>query len=301
LTDAHRDILESELADIAEERTRLQDAVPQTKNANGEAKKAFLEEKKKPENGKAFGQPINAKMDEVLKKSGIDRAAMFGGTIEGNGARKLMDNADAIINEMEEHVLQSTTRFAGTNEEIRHVGETHRHLLHCLSGYFSCLRTKRFHLTPEIVQKGKRFRDQVLAHERYLGMSMTTKSHLMEDHSIEQQEEFEGIGDLGEDFGERNHQDQAKADRRLGAVRNFAAREKIKSLEEVQAKDTKVQAKIEDIKVKRQRGQNEGTQARQAAKRQKRLDARDEIADSPAPTGTMTTLRERRNILLNNE
>jgi hypothetical protein len=38
----------------------------------------------------------------------------------------------------------------------------------------------------------------------------------------------------------------------------------IKSLEEVQAKDTKVQAKIIDIKVKRQRGHNEGTEARQA-------------------------------------
>jgi hypothetical protein len=43
-------------------------------------------------------------------------------------------------------------------------------------------------------------------------MNMTTKSHLMEDQSLEQQEELDGIGDLGEDFGEKNHQDQAKAD-----------------------------------------------------------------------------------------
>jgi hypothetical protein len=104
----------------------------------------FSEEKKKPENEKAFGQPINAKMDEVLKKNGIDRNAMFGGTKEGNGARKLMDNADAIITEME---------FAGTDEEIRHVADTHHNLLHSLSGYFSCLRTKRFHLTPDIVRE----------------------------------------------------------------------------------------------------------------------------------------------------
>jgi hypothetical protein len=75
-------------------------------------------------------------MDKVLKKNGIDCAAMFGGTIEGNGARKFMESADTIINEMEEHVLQSTTRFAGTDEEICHVGETHRHLLHLLNGYF---------------------------------------------------------------------------------------------------------------------------------------------------------------------
>jgi hypothetical protein len=265
LSDVDRVIVESELADIVEERNNLQDRVPATKNDFAEAKKQFAEERKKPENGKAFGQPINAKMDEVLKKNGIDRAAMFGGTIEGNGARKLMESADAIINEMEEHVLQSTTRFVGTDEEIRHVGETHRHLLHSLDGYFSCLRTKRFHLTPAILAKGKGFRDRVLAYKRYLGMSVTTKSHLIGDHSCEQQEELQGLGDIGEDFGERNHQDQAKADRRLGCIRNFVAREKIKSLEEVQAKDTKVQAKIIEIKVKRSREQYEGTEARQAA------------------------------------
>jgi hypothetical protein len=67
------------------------------------------------------------------------------------------------------------------------------------------------------------FRDHVLAHERYLGMSMTPKSHLMEDHSMEQQEEIDGIGDLGEEFDERNHQDQSRANQRLGCVRNFAA------------------------------------------------------------------------------
>jgi hypothetical protein len=80
------------------------------------------------------------------------------------------------------------------------------------------------------------------AHERYLGMSITTKSHLVEDHSLEQQEELHGIGDLGEDFGERNHQDQAKADRRLGCVRNFVTRESIKSKEEVEVKSEVVKA-----------------------------------------------------------
>jgi radical SAM superfamily enzyme len=63
-------------------------------------------------------------------------------------------------------------------------------------------------LTLDIVEKGKQFHDQVLVHERYLGMSVTTKSSLMEDHSLEQQEELDGIVDLGKDFGERNHQDR---------------------------------------------------------------------------------------------
>jgi hypothetical protein len=224
---------------------------------------------------------------------------MFGNTIEGNGARKLMENADAIIQEMEQHVLQATTRFAGTDEQICHVGSAHWHLLHSLDGYFLLLRTKRFHLTPAILQKGKEFCDQILALERYLGMSVTTKSHLMEDHSLEQQEELHGFGNLGEDFGEQNHLDQAKCNIRLGCVRNFAAREKFKSLEEVQAKDTKVQAKILYIRVKRSRSHYEGTEARQVAKRQRQLDAREEVLALPSPVGRMTTLSERRVLKLN--
>ena len=73
---------------------------------------------------------------------------------------------------------------------------------------------------------------------------------------MEQQEALQGIGDLGEDFGERNHQDEAKADRRLGCVRNFAKKESIKSKEEVHTKDQKVQAKMIEIKKKRKRGES---------------------------------------------
>jgi hypothetical protein len=80
-----RVIVELELSNIGDERSLLQDAVPKTKALQSQAKKWFAAESKKTENGKAFGQPINAKMDEVLKRNGIDRAAQFGGTIEGNG------------------------------------------------------------------------------------------------------------------------------------------------------------------------------------------------------------------------
>jgi uncharacterized membrane protein YkoI len=115
---------------------------------------------------------------------------------------------------------------------------------------------------------------------------------------LEQQEELHGIGDLGKDFGERNHQDQAKADRRLGCVRNFASRESIKSRAEVEVKSEVVKAKIMEIQGKRKRGPYEGTVERQAQKRQARLDARLAVLALPAPEGRMTTLRQRRDLLL---
>jgi hypothetical protein len=48
---------------------------------------------------------------------------MFGGTIEGNGAPILMAECVAIMNEMDEEVLQAPTRVAGTDDEICHVRE----------------------------------------------------------------------------------------------------------------------------------------------------------------------------------
>jgi hypothetical protein len=46
------------------------------------------------------------------------KGLMFGGTIEGNDARKLMENCNTMITEMEEYVLEAPTRIAGTDVEI---------------------------------------------------------------------------------------------------------------------------------------------------------------------------------------
>jgi hypothetical protein len=154
-----------------------------------------------------LGNQLMQKWTRFSKRMELTQAAMFDQTIEGNGARKLVENCDAICNEIEDHVLQAPTRIAGTDEEIWHVGETHWHVLHSLDGYFSSLCTKRFHLTSEILEKAKQYRHQVLVLERHLAMSVTTKNHLCEDPSLEQQEDLDGIVDLGEDFGGRSHQD----------------------------------------------------------------------------------------------
>ena len=129
-------------------------------------------------------------------------------------------------------------------------------------------------------------------------MSVTRKSHFVEDHSVQQLEDLDGIGDIGEDFGERNHQDEVKAHRRLGCVRNFVTRESFKSKEEVQIKSEKGQAKILEIKEKRKKGPSDANEARQVAKKQRRMDARAEVLAFSAPEGRMTTLMQQRGLEL---
>jgi hypothetical protein len=115
-----------------------------------------------------------------------------------------------------------TERVAGTDEEVKNMCAKHRQLLICWDGYFSGLRTKRFHLTDANAKKTKEFlvvRSLLL--EIHLGMSITPKTHVMDDHRIQRLIPTPGFADLGEDADERNHQDEAKPDRRPGTIQKY--------------------------------------------------------------------------------
>ena len=90
---------------------------------------------------------------------GIDRGAQLGGDLEGNGCRKLMENGMAIVDNIKEYILHCNNGgdLYATHEEIGQVCDYHVQLLLCLDGYISCMRTKRFHLTNEIVEQQKKY------------------------------------------------------------------------------------------------------------------------------------------------
>ena len=56
-----------------------------------------------------------------------------------------------------------------------------------------------------------------------------------------------GYGDLGEDFGERAHQIEAKLDKRFSAIRDFGRKENVKSKIEVKKALPMVQMKQEEM------------------------------------------------------
>jgi hypothetical protein len=180
-------------------------------------------EKKKEENSKRTGRPLHAEINSILKRHGIDRVTQFGGGLAGNGCRRLMAEAAYTVNKIEAFVfsLPVEQRMAGTNEQIEAVSEQHRHLLLCLDGYFSGMHTKRFHLTAELIAKMIKFRNRSLAIMRHMSMSATPKDHCIEDHSVQLTILHEGIGHLGEDQGEHNHQLKSKEDLQLGNIRCF--------------------------------------------------------------------------------
>jgi hypothetical protein len=97
----------------------------------------------------------------------------------------------------------------------------------------SALQTVGFHVTPQLIIKTEQYLQWSLRHWRHLEISLTPKLHCLEDHAICISLKYSGFSNLGENSGEQARQLEARIDKRLAAVRDFAKREKSKSKQEV--------------------------------------------------------------------
>jgi hypothetical protein len=68
------------------------------------------------------------------------------------------------------------------------------------------------------IQKAEKHRDRISNLWRYLRLSATPKTHLVEGHAIGLCEKHGGFGGLGEDEGKRAHQTGAKDEKRYGGM-----------------------------------------------------------------------------------
>jgi hypothetical protein len=79
------------------------------------------------------------------------------------------------------------------------------------------------------------------------GLSIKPKLHVLEDHAVPMMVQHSGYRDLGEDFGERAHQIEARSDKRFSAIRDFGRKENVKSKIEVKKALPMVQMKQEEM------------------------------------------------------
>jgi hypothetical protein len=293
-------IIETDLEEVCEEKQALQNEVDKFKVEKEETENELKTEKTKPQNGKEFGQPVRAFVDEVMKEHGIDRGAHFGGKLEGNSCRKLMGVAVDLVNRIEEHVLALPVeqRVVGTDDDIQEVIARHRELLLNLDGLMSALRTVRFHVTPQLIIKTEQYLQRSLELWRHLEMSVTPKLHCLEDHAIYLFRKYRGFSDLGEDSGEQAHQLEARIDKRLAAVRDFAKREKSKSKQEVMQGQPRVQAKKEEMmrkgKLKVDDNRVVAAKNERESKKRTRVENRETVLALPMPAGRLISLKKRR-------
>ena len=160
--------------------------------------------KKLPQNSKEYGQPMRAMMETAMKDHRIDRSAYFGGDIQGKGCLQFCDKRASITSSWKSEVLdlpESQVREA--MDDIWQVLDMYEQMTGHFDALFSICRTKRNHLTNSMIESAKVHRDQALALWRLLGLLVTPKLHTIEDHLIDYLIRFGGIGDMGEDEGER--------------------------------------------------------------------------------------------------
>ena len=282
---------------IEAERAPLVSEIDEAKGDLEQAKADLKEERSKCKNGKSHGQPVRAEIDDILKRHGIDRGAHFGGELVGNACRQLMAEATDICDDICSFVcgLPTEQRLAGTNIEVKEVCDRHRDLLLCLDGAFSGLRTKRYKLSAITVDDTKFYRDRSMELIRYLRMNIGPKLHCIEDHAVQQMEWLGGIGGLGEDNGEREHQAVAKSDLRLRAIRSYEQKENKKSEEESIKHHPAVAGRIKELHsitgLAENHPRKRAAQDLRNVKRQRRKWNREQAQAREVPAGRMTTLR----------
>jgi hypothetical protein len=86
--------------------------------------------------------------------------------------------------------------IAGTDAEVTEIRDRHGELLTNLDGFFNGMRTARFHLTDDVVNRTKEHRIRIMALLCHLQMSITPKGHFVGCHVVPLLRLHQGDGDI---------------------------------------------------------------------------------------------------------
>jgi hypothetical protein len=187
------------------------------------AKSRFEAEARRPENSKSAGQPIRAAIEQFMKhEHGIDKGVYFGGDFQGRECRALMTSRHEIFDSLSSFVNERKYCLIVDEAKLRSMLFAYERLLGHFDAIFSICRVKRYHLENGMLESLKGHVLQVSAVWRALGLSITPKMHCVEHHLVDLVKSFGGVGDLGEDEGERGHQTGHRNECRTRALRDHA-------------------------------------------------------------------------------
>ena len=182
--------------------------------------KALVEARKKGVNG------LDTTLEKILTKHGATIQSYHGGTMHGKDIVKICQNWRGVMDDVEqacysiledrnrEYLLhRNTNRPPPTFDEVRTELDLHRKLLQSQDAVYSHLR-----IVAPTTEEKVMTRQAITVMKRYwldLKCSITHKAHLIFTHAADDQDEFDGLGDKGEDDWERRHQTQGKFDHML--------------------------------------------------------------------------------------
>ena len=188
-----------------------------------EAKQAFQKEASETQNSKAEGQKLRSGLEALLKeKHGIDQGVYFGGDFQGNDCRKFMTSRKEIFFDLRQFILDKPEEeMVVEKNEVVKILNAYEKLVGHFDGLFSICRIKRYHTTTKQMENLALHVKHATAYWRALGLSVTPKIHCIEDHLCDIVHHLQGLGDLGEDEGERGHQTGHRNESRTRSMRDI--------------------------------------------------------------------------------
>ena len=102
-----KDSAEAELKFLKEEADILRETLKAAKENEKTLKAAFNNETNTSENSKLKGQPVRAKVEDMMRIIGVNRGEYYGRKLEGNGCRKIMANRVEFADMLSNYVVST--------------------------------------------------------------------------------------------------------------------------------------------------------------------------------------------------
>lgn len=264
--------------EIQEQISKLQADVDK---GEGERKKKYAEKIKKMDNMKKrlsdqladFRKKrkcreggVESAINAILHRYNIKREAYHGGDLNGVCVRRLMADCEEILEEIAK-LLKAESKGHVLNEDIDKICKDHALLLRRIDMAISGFRKQN--PTEASIEKTERAIKASMALLRKLGLSVTPKAYVLEDHAIRQMRAFDGLWNKTEDFVERSHQDGARNDHRTQGLKHYQQRQEAQHKGAHRKSNQEVQRIKQEMASKKQsRGGSDSITAERKQKRE---------------------------------
>jgi hypothetical protein len=207
-------LLEALLTELKNQYRTSKEKVKECQTAHSELKKKLSD--LKAERGKPEAS-IVAEVELYLETLKITRASYHGGDYNGVCCRRLVGNSKIISDEVRKILITKKNELCEDTTIDKKMDEVEQ-LLGLLDAAFAYLNT--FYPNDLEKQKAREAVAALSSYWRKLGLSITLKAHVMEQHACHFNDLF-GTGDKEESFIEQGHQIGAKDNHRYGRLTNF--------------------------------------------------------------------------------
>jgi hypothetical protein len=212
-------VVAQQIKELVQDKKEIDESLRYVRDAARAQKKELeAEEKEYPMASRAIRAVIE---QDYLKPNGVDRAAHHGGDLTGPSVRNLMSKADLIFGGIKAFLLSKTS--VALEAEIVSRCDRTAACLTLFDGLFSSIYKTTEQVNDDVegtMAEARDFSIKAMACWRSLGLSVTLKGHLAEDHVCDQIGVYHGIGDYNEEFVERLHQEGVRTNRRVQTMKD---------------------------------------------------------------------------------